>query len=315
VIVSVPGEMTEDMGRRVRNSVLAAIPGSGVTRVVVSGLANEYISYFTTPEEYDRQHYEGGATLYGQRSSNLLKQSLVELTRRLIGGQPAPAAYPYDPKNGFGPGGASFGAGAASASPVQQPGRTPRLQHAVFRWKGGARGEDRPVDRAFVSIERRDGRKWKHVTDDLGLQILWTVDGGGVYRAEWEIPLSVHRGRFRFVITGNRYRLVSQSFRVASSPALRIRRLPARPGRYAVAIEYPAISLRSALDAPITWHPPLAAGGRVRFRIGRRTRTVRRKKSTVFSVKVPTNAPVSIRPKGARDRYGNFAGTGVRLHN
>jgi neutral ceramidase len=313
VIVSVPGEMTAEMGRRVRGAVLGAIPpGARVSRVVISGLANEYLSYFTTPEEYDRQHYEGGATLYGQRASNLLKKSLEELTRRLVGGRPAPAAYPYDPKNGFGPGTGSFGAGAASGKAVQQPSRTRRLEHAVFIWKGGLRGEDRPVDRAFVAIQRRVRGTWRPVTDDLGLQILWTVDSSGVYRAKWEIPASVHRGRFRFLITANRYRLASQGFRVGSSRALKVEQLKFG-GNVWVRINYPVNVLKSSLDAPFTWHQPHAKGGLVKFRIGNRTKTVRRRKSEVFSVSVPPGTPVSILPRGARDSYGNFAGTAVRL--
>src|SRR4051794_24282378 len=58
MIVSVPGEMTEEMGRRVRAAVLAASAKAGISSAVISGLANEYADYFTTPEEYDAQHYE-----------------------------------------------------------------------------------------------------------------------------------------------------------------------------------------------------------------------------------------------------------------
>ena len=101
VIATIPGEMTEEMGKRVRASVLGAVQGAGVNTVVLSGLANEYVSYFTTPEEYERQHYEGGSTLYGRYSSNLLKQSLTDLAARMAGGQAAPDAFPFDPNNGL----------------------------------------------------------------------------------------------------------------------------------------------------------------------------------------------------------------------
>src|SRR5205085_10975399 len=63
VIATIPGEMTVEMGRRVRRAVLAAGASGGVKAVILSGLANEYLQYFTTPEEYQRQHYEGGSTL------------------------------------------------------------------------------------------------------------------------------------------------------------------------------------------------------------------------------------------------------------
>src|SRR5439155_2801020 len=41
MIVSVPGEMTEEMGRRVGAAVLAATASAGITRAVVSGLEGE----------------------------------------------------------------------------------------------------------------------------------------------------------------------------------------------------------------------------------------------------------------------------------
>ncbi len=43
------------------------------------GLANEYASYFTTPEEYAAQHYEGASTLYGTYSGPLLADRLRQL--------------------------------------------------------------------------------------------------------------------------------------------------------------------------------------------------------------------------------------------
>src|SRR5204862_8220351 len=69
MVVSIPGEMTAEGGRRVRHAVEHAAHGHGVHRAVISGLANEYADYFTTPEEYDAQHYEGAATIYGRTSS------------------------------------------------------------------------------------------------------------------------------------------------------------------------------------------------------------------------------------------------------
>src|SRR5205823_157815 len=51
VIATIPGEMTVEMGRRVRKAVLGASRPAGVRAVVLSGLANEYLQYFTTPQE------------------------------------------------------------------------------------------------------------------------------------------------------------------------------------------------------------------------------------------------------------------------
>ena len=165
-----------------------AARGSGVTSAVISGLANEYVDYFTTPQEYDAQHYEGGATIYGRASAVALQEVLVELTRRLVQGRPAPQPYPYDPRNGVAANAAPFPLGAASATVARQPGPGAwRLGRPRFAWRGGVRGFDRPLDRAFVQIQRRIANGgWQTVDSDLGLAVLWRVDEDGLYRARWE---------------------------------------------------------------------------------------------------------------------------------
>src|SRR3954447_25350218 len=177
VVVSVPGEMTSEMGRRLRKSVLDASAGSGGTTAVIAGLANEYADYFTTPEEYDAQHYEGAATVYGRASSVAIQDSLVALTKALDAGRAAPAPYEYDPVNGVAGSGGPFPKGADSASVVSQPpDSVQRLGHPAFSWRGAPHGYDRPLDRAFVNVQRRDGESWRSVESDLGLDILWSVD-------------------------------------------------------------------------------------------------------------------------------------------
>ncbi|MGH2762696.1 MAG: neutral/alkaline non-lysosomal ceramidase N-terminal domain-containing protein, partial [Thermoleophilaceae bacterium] len=156
LIVTMPGEPTAEVGRRLRSAVLAAAGGGGISSVVVSGLANEFIQYFTVPEEYDRQHYEGGSTLYGPNSVPLLVGELAELGRRLVAGEAAQAPYPFDPTAGVRPDGPAYGSGAASGVVEGQPARlVRRLGHPTFRWRGGPQGLDRRVGRAFVIVQRR----------------------------------------------------------------------------------------------------------------------------------------------------------------
>src|SRR4051794_26769925 len=175
MIVSIPGEMTEEMGKRVRAAVVQAVAGSGVTRAIISGLANEYLQYFTTPEEYERQHYEGGSTLYGEDSSLLLQAADSDLAKALADGKPAPTPYDFDPTNGVQPDGPAFPDGAERGRAQGQPKNVERLQQAEYRWSGGMRGYDRPVDDAFVTIQRRGpGKRWRTVTNDLGLQVIWS---------------------------------------------------------------------------------------------------------------------------------------------
>ena len=300
VIVTIPGEMTAEMGARVRQSVQRATASAGVRRVVISGLANEYLQYFTTPEEYERQHYEGGSTLYGRASSDLLKQSLVGLTKALVEGRAAPAAYPYDPRHRLLATSPPFPSGAASGSAITQPARTQRLRRASFGWHGGPRGEDRPLDRAFVSIERRVGGGWRTVDSDLGLNILWSVDSDNRYRALWEVPRDAPTGTYRFVVTANRYGLKSQPFEVVPSTALVVRRYTGRHpiGFVGVTLAYPA----PVVERDLTYRPPIGAG-RVEFSVGGVARTVAG--SAPFLVSAPGSSRVVVPAGAARDRWGN----------
>jgi len=302
VIVTLPGEPTAEVGARVRAAVRGA---TGLDRIVVSGLAGEFIQYFTTPEEYDRQHYEGGSTLYGPLSSNLLRQELAELSRRLVSGEPAQAAYPLDPTNGVSPDGPPYDPGAESGTIAEQPaGVVRRFEQAAFGWRGGPYGLDRPVGRAFVVVQRRSDGRWRRVDSDLGLGTLWTVDGEGAYRALWEVPRTAATGRYRLQVRAKRYRLTSRSFRVRRARTLTVRALGAPAGQVAVALDYPA----AVRDHDLRYRPQSASGGVVRFRVGDRTVVVRRRRGTVFTVNAPTGTPVTIAPGGARDRYGNVNG-------
>jgi hypothetical protein len=114
---------------------------------------------------------------------------------------------------------------------------------------------------------------------------------------------------YRFVITAKRYRLVSRSFRVLAARSLRLRGVPAGPGRVAVMLEYP----QPVRDRDLTYRPTRASGGAVRFRIGGRSVLVRRRRGTTFSVRAPAGRRVSVPGGRARDRHGNVAAAGIRL--
>src|SRR5690242_1426745 len=292
-IATVPGEMTVEMGRRTRAAVMAAFGPVGITRVVIVGYANEYTHYFTTPEEYEMQHYEGGSTLFGKYSSNLIMDDLSTLAGDLALGAPAPAPVDYDPRNGLDPNYTPYDSGPNSATVAWQPAATQRMQRASFAWTGGQRGFDRPLDRAFVTIERRAGTRWRYVTSDLGLQLLWRVDDNGRYTAQWQVPLDQAAGVYRFVVTANHYGLTSQPFRVAPSTALKLS--PAGPNQ--VTLDYPPVDAM----ADLTSRPLRADGGTVSGVANGKRFTVRRKHGAVFTL--PAGAQVSA--GGAADRYGN----------
>jgi hypothetical protein len=243
-IVTVPGEMTAGMGRRLKGAAEAAVRGSGIRRVVISGLANDFVQYFTSPEEYDRQHYEGGSTLFGRASSVFIQERLIALLEALIAGEPAPAPDQDERRNGVSDDAPPFPVGAQSAQALSQPSAVERMDRASFRWHGGPLGYDRPLDKPFVRIQRRARGHWRTVDSDLGLQTLWKVDAGGDYEALWEPTFRQRLGRHRFLVSARGYRLRSRPFAVKKATDL-----TARDGGRTV--EYP----EAVENADLTWRP------------------------------------------------------------
>jgi hypothetical protein len=318
VLVSVPGEMTVELARRTRAAALREMAGSGLHRVVVAGYANEYISYLTTPEEYEAQHYEGGTTVYGPASGPFVASALGDLAGRLVRGAAAPEPHPFDPTRGLRPQGPAFPRGAAAGRILRQPRGARRLQRPWLSWRGGADGLDRPLERAFVSVQRRVPGGWRTVDDDRGLRILWRVDDDrpqelgipvlragrrGTYRAWWEPPRHAPAGSYRFVVTATRYRLASLPFRLRPSRSLRVARLRARPGLVALALRYPA----AVPERDLTIRPGRARRGTVTVIAGGRRRVLALGEGGVLLLR-PRGAPVRVPAGGARDRFGNTNG-------
>lgn len=78
VLGTLPGEFTVALGNRIKHALRET---TGSAEVLLIGLANEYLSYFTTPSEYDAQHYEGASTMYGQAAGLLVEQELARIAR------------------------------------------------------------------------------------------------------------------------------------------------------------------------------------------------------------------------------------------
>lgn len=314
-IATVPGEMTSEMGRRVRAALLATGRPAGIKGVAIAGLANDFMQYFTSPEEYDRQHYEGGSTLYGRTASVFIQERLVELMSAIASGDAAPAPDEFDARNGINDDADPFGPGAGSASPLRQPDRIGRLAQARFRWQGGPKGLDRPVDRAFVRIQRRvsprrSAPRWRTIDGDLGLNVRWSVDDEGRHYALWQSSDRTPPGVHRFLVTANRYRLASRPFRVFRRNDLELRVVSFAPSRVVVRLLYPKPV--DPLYEPIVPRPRLAPGRRLIARVGGQRRVVRARRGT-FVIRRSAGETVGLGRKAARDRFGNVNGRGLRV--
>ncbi|MCA9575477.1 MAG: neutral/alkaline non-lysosomal ceramidase N-terminal domain-containing protein [Sandaracinaceae bacterium] len=89
-IVAIPAEATTTVGIRLRQRVAAARPGP----VMLVGLANDYLQYVTTAEEYGLQHYEGASTLYGPGTARVLGAHFAALAQSIATDDPTVSASP-----------------------------------------------------------------------------------------------------------------------------------------------------------------------------------------------------------------------------
>jgi hypothetical protein len=294
LLATVPAEPTVGVGKQIREAIRAATAGSAIKQVAIAGYANDYLNYITTPQEYEQQAYEGGFTVFGEFSAGVPRDTLAELAKDAVGGRPAPAPYAYDPNAGVHVTSAGYGDGAASATATAQPGPATRLGHSSFSWTGGANGIDRPVDKPFVTIQRLLRGRWQWAADDLGMQILWSSDAAGAYRAQWEAPLTSTPGTYRFLVTAKRYTLASQPFAVATGAIL-----TPEPAGGGVRLGYPQPFLLNDW----TYRPPNASGGAITFLVDGHRRVVRARSATDFPI--PAGTSVVIPAGAAQDLYGN----------
>jgi hypothetical protein len=90
LLAYVPAEFTISAGQRLRRAVERHYGADAKDRALVVGLANAYMQYITTPEEYQLQYYEGGSNLYGPQSLEFFGEIFGWLAVSLRGGDVPP---------------------------------------------------------------------------------------------------------------------------------------------------------------------------------------------------------------------------------
>jgi hypothetical protein len=80
VIVGVPGEMAAGLGKEVKKRVAEATQAQNV---VIGGLANEWISYILSSEEYTKGGYEASVSFYGPQLGPRIVEGAVEVASTL----------------------------------------------------------------------------------------------------------------------------------------------------------------------------------------------------------------------------------------
>ncbi len=218
MMVGLPFEITVESGRRIAAAVAERIVGSGVDRVVVSSVANEYMGYVATAEEYELQWYEGGHTLYGPDTQPFLAAHAARLADQVVQqGTVADvvAERKWDLRV------ERYLPLPQSTAPRRLVVEEPRFVDPTpsrdgcweFVWRDAAPG-DLDWHRTLVRIEQSDdGEHWEpaiyrgRAVDDSGWSIEVTHDGrdavGHHYRARWFNPAFRAGRQHRFVLPAN----------------------------------------------------------------------------------------------------------------
>jgi hypothetical protein len=80
MIVGIPGELASGLGKGLKQKVSEL---TGASQVTIGGLANEWISYILSPEEYTRGLYEASVSFYGPRLGPTIVQAAEEVAAPL----------------------------------------------------------------------------------------------------------------------------------------------------------------------------------------------------------------------------------------
>lgn len=236
VVLPLPFEATTESGQRISGRVAQEFVAGGqsLKYVWVASNANGYFGYTTTPEEYRRQNYEGGHTLYGQYSTPYLTAQLGLLARDFLRRGMVEELQPewrYTLRvNHFLPSQtASHGERRWQGTPQSYlAGDDNEENYVAARWLDVSPSQI-AFDRRLVRVEQQVNGQWQQLVidgepvhdDGYDVEVRYLDDAGdgmAAYETRWYNPQA--GGAYRFVIEARALqpRLLSAAFTWESGP-------------------------------------------------------------------------------------------------
>lgn len=212
-IAVLPGEVTAAVGVLYRRAIARAT-GAEEQDVIIQATSNGYTHYVTTPEEYDSQQYEGGATIFGRWSAPAYCQIMDGLARAMVEGREvALGAVPPDEsatalRSLQGVNGADLPmTGRRFGDVLQQPTDVSAGQTARAVLVGANPNNDLRHGDTYLVVERQEGQDWVRVRDDQDFDTRFHWEDKQFSRSqvtlEWTPPADA-AGTYRFVYRGDR---------------------------------------------------------------------------------------------------------------
>jgi hypothetical protein len=193
-----PAEVTTEAGMRMKHrmeQVSSAGGSAGDTAVVVS-LANGFMQYVTTAEEYEAQRYEGGSNIYGPNSARALETRLAALASSLAQGDPIVRVLPIDADPG--PMHSYFRRATDGPRPSDGLRKIRSLRCypnlVTVTWQDAYPGLLAPAEGQVLEIQQRAGvgSGWSHAAwddqSDVEVRARGAVSKGYGWEARWHRP-------------------------------------------------------------------------------------------------------------------------------
>ncbi|RHX91877.1 neutral/alkaline non-lysosomal ceramidase N-terminal domain-containing protein [Leptospira stimsonii] len=221
-LLAVPFEVTNESGRRFSNAAFDAEKQrtskskENITQTSVLSCTNGYFGYATTPEEYSKQHYEGGHTIFGPGTQPFLQAHLADLVKQMPaeGGKesfPDSWEFQLDTKR--------YMPDKKEAQGSRELKEAPRLvlaeenleKHWIFRYKD-VNPSLIQFHQPLISLQYRDEKgEWKNLVqdgkliNDSGTEIDVRLqgessEGMAIYEVRWFNPEFHSKRKYRFTI-------------------------------------------------------------------------------------------------------------------
>jgi len=220
VLLPLPWEVTFESGNRIEAYVKNKAEAAGMEeayKFIITDVANGYLGYMTTPEEYSLQFYEGGSNHYGANTCDFVKMLLGNEIESFVKGDVVPEqpetysvslhATDFYPKE-LNP----LGARTAQGAPTYAFDKAQKESYWGFTWLDVSPGL---IDfhRSLIHVEESvDNEIWEPlVVDDvpvndagmdISVRFLQKVDDKnmGRYETRWHNPVARNGKYYRFVI-------------------------------------------------------------------------------------------------------------------
>ena len=211
VFVGLPFEITVQAGRHIEARIWeSSVSSKQQALVTISSVCNDYFGYCTTHEEYGCQYYEGGHTLYGERSNEFLAIQVASLWRDLQSNgnfqdQPYDWQFKFQRGDYMPPSQGALGLRVISQQAIFEDAQGLHEGSWKLQWQD-VNASLIQWHLPLVNVEYSDdGKVWHILTSDEGYDvsvrhIRRLAQGMALYECRWFNPEFLGKRCYRFVI-------------------------------------------------------------------------------------------------------------------